>query len=391
MRRLLYGFAAILLATLLVPSVAEWLNEQGRRWFKILAFSWALSYLAIPLVKRFAVAVGAVDIPKGRKSHEAATPLLGGLAIFASFIGSFTYNFVIDQRILLFLCAAGLLMFVSFWDDMYELSAKFRLFIQVLCTGLVIYSGVYIKILPYTSVPEGSSLYYMYQMGNFAITSLWIIGLTNAMNFFDGMDGLAAGISVVIALLAGLVAFQNGQPLMGWISVGIVGSCLGFLPYNFKPRQHAEIFLGDCGSTFLGFLLAYIGIEGNWSDDKPWVALGSPLLIFGILIYDMIHITVSRVARGEVKTIKQWVNYVGHDHIHHRFYRLLGSKKKAVLFILLLNLCLGANALLLLNTTNVQSLLLVTQFLGFIIIVTILEHSGNRRGIVPAPHQGENT
>ncbi|MCK7503758.1 MAG: undecaprenyl/decaprenyl-phosphate alpha-N-acetylglucosaminyl 1-phosphate transferase [Desulfobacterales bacterium] len=128
-------------------------------------------------------------------------------------------------------------------------------------------------------------------IGNLLLTGLWIIGITNAMNFFDGMDGLAAGLGAIIAFFLGVVAFQTDQPFFGWISLAVLGGCLGFLPYNFRPSGSAVIFLGDAGSTVIGFVLACIAVYGDWAEGQPVVSLVSPVLIFWLLIFDMAHIT----------------------------------------------------------------------------------------------------
>jgi UDP-GlcNAc:undecaprenyl-phosphate GlcNAc-1-phosphate transferase len=113
------------------------------------------------------------------------------------------------------------------------------------------------------------------------------VGITNAMNFIDGMDGLAAGLSAIIALFMGIVAFQTRQPILGWIAIAMLGSCMGFLPYNFRANKPASIFLGDTGSIFLGFVLSSLAVIGEWADNNPIVSFTAPLLIFWVLIFDM--------------------------------------------------------------------------------------------------------
>ena len=214
---------------------------------------------------------------------------------------------------------------------------------------------------------------------NVLFTILWIIGITNAMNFIDGMDGLAPGIGVIIALFMGIVAFQTDQPFMGWIAIAMMGSCLGFLPFNFGLKRPASIYLGDTGSTFIGFMLAALAIKGNWADNSRIVSFSAPVLIFWILIYDMAYITIERIVTGKVKSLKEWIDYVGTDHIHHRLYNLLGDKRKAVLFIYFLCATLGISAITLRYARPIDGVLLVVQAFLITVIVSIAEYSGRNR------------
>jgi UDP-GlcNAc:undecaprenyl-phosphate GlcNAc-1-phosphate transferase len=159
----------------------------------------------------------------------------------------------------------------------------------------------------------------------------------------------------------------------------MLGSCLGFLPFNFHPKSPASIFLGDTGSIFIGFVLSSLAIIGDWADNNPIVSFSAPVLIFWVLIFDMTYITVERVITGKVKTVKQWIDYVGKDHLHHRTYTLLGDKRKAVLFIYLLAVTLGVSAIALRNARPVDGVLLVIQAFLITVIVSILDYSGRKR------------
>ena len=168
------------------------------------------------------------------------------------------------------------------------------------------------------------------------LTVMWIVGITNSMNFIDGMDGLAAGVAAIISCFLGIVAYQTGQPTMGWVAIAMLGSCLGFMPYNFGMKREAGIFLGDTGSTFIGFVLAAIAVKGEWAvTNNEIVSFSAPVLIFWILIFDMTYITVERIMTGKVRTFREWIDYVGKDHLHHRLYELLRDKRKGRLFHLL--------------------------------------------------------
>ena len=216
-------------------------------------------------------------------------------------------------------------------------------------------------------------------MGNLILTVIWIVGITNAMNFFDGMDGLATGLSAIIAIFIAIVSFQTSQPFMGWIALAVLGSCIGFLPFNFRPKKPAAIFLGDAGSTFLGFVLGALAIKGYWADNRPIVSFATPILIFWILIFDMAYITIERIVTGKVKNFKEWIDYVGTDHLHHRLYALLGNKRGAVLTIFLFSATLGLSSIVLRNARTIDALVLVLQAFLIVIIFTIIEYAGRSR------------
>ena len=175
-----------------------------------------------------------------------------------------------------------------------------------------------------------------------------------------------------------MVASQTNQAALGFLALAIVGAGLGFLPYNLRIKGPAHIFLGDGGSTFLGFTLACLAVKGEWADNNPVVSFSNPLLIFGVLIYDMIHTTVERILTGKVRSIKGWIEHVGKDHLHHRFERALGSRLASVSMIFALTICLGLAAMVLRKAGTAEAILLLTQACLIVIMVTILEHAGRR-------------
>jgi UDP-GlcNAc:undecaprenyl-phosphate GlcNAc-1-phosphate transferase len=138
----------------------------------------------------------------------------------------------------------------------------------------------------------------------------------------------------------------------------------------------ASIFLGDAGSTVLGFVLACIAVYGDWAEGRPLVSLVSPVLIFWILIFDMAHITIDRILTGKVKNLRDWIEYVGKDHLHHRLADALGSKRRSVLFIYLMAVCLGMSALMLRNADTLDAVLLILQASILVMLITILERHG---------------
>ena len=355
---------------LAVPTVRQLFVFEGLRWLYILLFAFLGAGALTPHMAHLSHQWGLVDQPSDRKIHTHPTPRLGGVAVYLGFLGSVLLNSILPDWMIATLVAGSLLLIVGLIDDVWELPASSKLVAQLVAAGIVIATGNVLTLFP--SGPVGD-------VANVMLTLLWIVGITNAFNFFDGMDGLATTLAILIAGFMGVVAFETNQPGLGWLAIAIIGAGLGFLPYNFRGRKPAVIFLGDGGATFLGFTLACLAVKGNWADHSPVVSFSNPLLIFGVLIYDMIHITVERVATGKVRSIKEWLDYVGKDHLHHRLERALGSRQASVAMICLMTICLGLAALALRHAETAEALLLLVQACLIAAMITILEWSGRRK------------
>ena len=366
-----YFFVPPLMLTcvMLLPQVRDLFLKGGLRWAHLMLLSFGISFSLNPVFSKIAYSLNMLDCPDHRKLHQQATPLLGGAAVFTGFLAALLINGIFSVELGAILIASFILFAVGVLDDYREISAGLKLVTQILATVLVISCGIVLRVIP-------TSFGIFALMGNSLLTVFWIIGITNAMNFFDGMDGLAAGLGAMIAFFLGLVAFQTYQPFIGWIAVAMMGSCLGFLPFNFKLKGNASIFLGDAGSTLIGFVLACVAVYGDWAESDPIVALISPLLIFWILIFDMVHITVDRILTGKVLNFRQWIEYVGKDHLHHRLAQVLGSNKRSVLFIYLLSLCLGINAIGLRDAPLSEAILHISQAFIIVALITFLERRG---------------
>jgi len=370
--------AGLLVAGLVLPPIREWFFEAGMRWLYVLLLSCAAAAGLTPIMRELARRIGAVDHPARRKIHTVTTPLLGGVAVYLAFFITLLVNsvgmavpvFATDEAYAV-LVGGTFIFIVGVADDLWEIPATAKLLAQLVAAAIVMWSGKLLSLFPSGFV--GDAL-------NVLLTILWIVGITNALNFLDGMDGLATGLAVIIAFFLGLVAFQTNQPTLGWLAMAILGAGVGFLPYNFKPGASATVFLGDAGSTFLGFTLACLAVKGNWADQNPIVSLSMPILIFGILIYDMIHTTVERMYLGKVKTLKEYLEYVGTDHMHHRLERALGSRTESVLVICLLSIALGLAAVVLRNAHTADALFLLLQATIIVVVISILEYRGRRHG-----------
>ena len=369
--RLGYPLAVLAVLILFLFPVKNWFAQEGLRWLYIALFSFLISFLLVRPTRAVARRQGIMDVPDGRKLHREPTPLLGGVAIYLAFVVSLLVNSILTPAVWGLVIAGTAVVVISVIDDVRPLPASLKLGILILAAGIVIASGTSLTLFP-TRVLWGQVL-------NIVLTILWIVGITSAMNFFDGMDGLAAGLAAITSLFLGIIAFQSEQVFFGLMAAALMGSTLGFLPYNFRPGKRATIFLGDAGSHFLGFMLASLAVMGEWAEHDV-VNLAAPLLIFGVFIYDMLYITVERVALGKVKNVREWIEYVGRDHLHHRMEKVLGRKEYAALFVYALSLTLGLVATVLLMASPPAAFLLIFQAVVILLVVTILERRA-RNGV----------
>ena len=243
------GLAALIL---LLPGVRHFFVEKWHlRPLYIISLSAALAYFFTPIVRKAALKFGVVDKPDARKVHSEPTPQWGGLAIFAAFAIVILYNFDFSLSLKGVAIGAAIVVAVGLLDDKFGLSAKLRIIFQLIAAGIAIYSGARMSFMPDTWWGDMLEIF---------LSLLWFIGITNAMNFLDGMDGLCIGLSAINAFFFGAVAIGSKQLFFMFISAALCGACLGFLPYNFRKGKSALIFLGDTGSTFLGFSLAGIAL-----------------------------------------------------------------------------------------------------------------------------------
>lgn len=368
-------------ALILLPGIRRYFSNEGLRWLHMMAVSFCLSFCLTPVFRNIAWKFNVLDMPDARKNHQTATPLLGGGAVFFAFSLALIFNDIYSRELAGILGGTALLFGIGLLDDVFEIRASIKLFFQMAATFIVMSQGVILRVFPEF---WGNTAFGL----NAALTVIWIVGITNAMNFFDGLDGMASGLGVIISFFLGVVAFQSDQAFIGWIAAAMMGACLGFIPYNLLKNQRATIFLGDAGSTVIGFALACVAVYGDWAEGRPVVALISPLLIFWVLVFDMVYISVDRIVTGKVRTFRQWIEYVGKDHLHHRISYVLGGARRAVFFIFLLNFLLGVSSVVLRNATTIDALLILLQAAIIVIMITVLERRG--RGISASQKKAAN-
>ncbi len=297
----------------------------------------AVTAVSIPWVRRLALRTGFVDAPSQRKLHSTPMPLLGGLAIFAgAFVALVFFTHETPNTVTGVFLSFTLVMLIGLADDRYHLRARTKLLGELLAVSILIYFGIHVRL----PLPD---------IVNYALTALWLIGMTNAINFLDNMDGLSAGISGVAASFMLLLGLQNEQFLVAGLSAAVLGACLGFLRYNFPP---AKIFMGDVGALFLGFTLAILGLQLRFPGNQPTVTWMVPVFILAVPIFDTTLAVVSRLRRGLSP------NTAGKDHISHRLVRLGFSQREAVLILYLLTGASGMIALYITQADPVQAYVL---------------------------------
>jgi UDP-GlcNAc:undecaprenyl-phosphate GlcNAc-1-phosphate transferase len=330
--------------------------------------SFLVVYLSMPVFRGLAVRFKILDLPGGRKMHQVATPLLGGAALYLGLLAGILFNLSQLQHFVPVLLGATLILILGLANDVKELSARLRFLFQVLIALVVISMGVRVSFLP---------LGWWKDIGEALLTLFWMVGVTNAYNYLDGLDGLAAGSAAVNLACFAIILYMTGQSSLALLSVILIAVCLGFLPYNFRKEK---VFLGEAGSTFLGFILASIAILGNWAADNI-VKISIPILILGVPIFDMIFTTVMRIREEKIKTVLEWLSYGGRDHFHHYLIDLGFQSLGAVMFIYFVTLSLGLSAIMVSNDLAIEAFLTISQAaIIFGIIATLIVMGKRHRG-----------
>jgi UDP-GlcNAc:undecaprenyl-phosphate/decaprenyl-phosphate GlcNAc-1-phosphate transferase len=368
-----YRFLAFaLVITLLIPVVHIFAEKNHFVYSAyLILLSFLASYVIMPFLVLLGNSTGLVDHPdEARKKHVTPTSLVGGLAIYCAFIVTLLLNFHFSEELKAIVIGSSVIFFLGIADDVWGLSASIRLIVQMAASLFVILSGVRM-----TFVPDSLGGVYCETI----LTMIWLIGITNAMNFIDGMDGIASGSAIIYSIFFSIIAFISNQTYLLFMTLTVAGSCLGFLPYNLRMNKPALVFLGDSGSTFLGFLLASFAILGDWGDSIIDVVI--PILILSVLIFDMTLTTTFRIVTGEVKNFKQWIHYTGRDHLHHRLIDLGITKRQATWLFFGISITFGIEALAILFADVLVSVLILVHSIMTFFILGVLLVFQNRKNI----------
>jgi len=302
-----------------------------------------VALVSTPVVRSLAFRVGAVDIPKdNRRMHKHPIPRMGGLAIFFGFMLSVLVFLPLTNQLRSMLLGSVVIVVLGIFDDIYALPAKPKFLVQILSALIAVWGGNRIDFL---SNPNIFSSEPFWELGLLAIpfSVLWIAAITNAVNLIDGLDGLACGVSTISSITLLVIALIVSEPDVAIITAALAGACIGFLPYNLNP---AKIFMGDTGSTFLGFILAVVSIQGLFKF-YTIISFAVPFLMLGLPIFDTCFAILRRLAKGQSPMAPDRL------HIHHRLIDMGFSQKQAVATLYIVSAILGLSAVVL-TTSGTQ-------------------------------------
>lgn len=316
------------------------------------------SIIITPAVKKLAIKIGAVDKPNHRKVHQRIMPRLGGLAIYLSFIIGLLVLRPEDKLAIPIVLGSLIIIITGVLDDMIELSAKFKLAGQLAAALVVVLGGAQVDFI---NLPFFGKL----EFGMFSIplTILWIVGITNAINLIDGLDGLAAGVSSIALITISGMAILMGDTYVLSIGLIVLGSTLGFLVYNFHP---AKIFMGDTGALFLGYMISVLALLGF--KNVTMISLILPVIILGVPISDTFFAIIRRLVN------KQPLSAPDKSHLHHCLLRLGFSHRQTVLLIYAMAAMFGLSAVIMSQATVWGALIFIALLL--IVIELFVEKIG---------------
>lgn len=306
-------------------------------------------YALTPVARSFALRFGIVAVPNARSVHKQPLPYLGGLAIYAGLVGAagLTLGFG-HELVRVIAIGGGAILALGMIDDLRPLAAWPKLLVEFAVAGAVIAAGVRIE---WITNPFGGG--FATGWWGIPLTMIWIVAVTNLVNVIDGLDGLAAGITSIVALTLMAACVQAGQFHTAVLTAALAGSAIGFLPHNFNP---AKIIMGDAGALFLGFCISVISVEGPIKSAAT-VAMVVPVLALGVPILDA-GFAVWRRALS-----KRSVVIADRDHLHHRLLKMGYSQRQAVMLMYSVSGFFGASALTLSQLSPIQAALLLALVL----------------------------
>ena len=274
-----------------------------------------VSYTTTPPVRLLAFRIGAIDIPTdARRMHKKPIPRIGGLAIFAGFLVATLVFCEPSSQLFAIWIGGGILVILGILDDIFRLPALIKLVVQLCVAGIAVSFGILIEHITLF----GAHIEFGYF--SIPITILWIVGLSNAINLIDGLDGLSCGVSAITSISIFIVMLITGDYTAALITAILTGSCLGFLPYNKNP---AKIFMGDTGALFLGYTLSIISVQGLFKL-HTMLSFLVPLSIFALPIIDTLVAIIRRVLHGQSPF------HPDRGHFHHKLVDMGFTHKEAV-------------------------------------------------------------
>ncbi|MGD6831736.1 glycosyltransferase family 4 protein [Sutcliffiella halmapala] len=316
-----------------------------------------VSLLLTPAVIKLAKKIGVVDKPNARKVHTVSKPRLGGLSIYGGFIFAILYStiFVGVTLPMSIILGATIIVITGFLDDKFELSPIIKLLGQLVAALVVLLNGIQIKVI---TIPFISGDIQISWIVAFVVSLVWIIGITNAVNLIDGLDGLASGVSIIAFSAIFTMALIIGNTMVALLALAVMGSTLAFLFFNFHP---SKIFMGDTGSLLLGYLLAVGSLIGL--KQVTFVTLIIPIIILGVPITDTLIAIIRR------KLNNQAIMSPDKNHLHHRLLAVGFTHRKAVLFIYGIAIYFAISAISFYKANLLGAAII---FLGLLIVIQLL-------------------
>ncbi len=308
-----------------------------------------VSLIATLIVKSLAFKVGAVDVPKdNRRMHKKPIPRMGGLAIFFGFIVSVLIFMPLDDALRGALLGGSIIVVLGIFDDIYALPALPKFVAQIAAALIAVLQG---NIVTFISNPNFLSADPYWNLGILAIpfSVIWIVAITNAVNLIDGLDGLACGVSTISSMTMLIISLIVSDTPVALLMAALAGACMGFLPYNLNP---AKIFMGDTGSTFLGFILAIASIQGLFKLGAI-ISFAVPFLMLGLPIFDTCFAILRRISKGQSPMAPDRL------HIHHRLIDMGFSQKQAVAVLYVISAILSLCAVVLTTIGVIRAMLLL--------------------------------
>lgn len=323
------------------------------------------TFATTPLVRRFAYKIGAVDVPRDkRRVHKRPTPRIGGLAIIFGFlVAIISFNDSWTKELISILIGVGILGVLGIIDDCKELDAKLKFVVQIVAAlVVVIFGDIRISVMSNPNVFSENPYIIFPQWLSITVTVLWIVFMTNAVNFIDGLDGLAAGVSAIMSMSLVFIAITYHEYEIALLGIALMGACFGFLPFNFNP---AKIFMGDTGSMFLGYMLSVLSVQGMFKSYAV-ISFAVPIIMLGLPLFDALFAMLRRLLTGK--------NPMSADrgHLHHRLYDMGFSQKQTVFILYAISGVLGITSILLAEQRFLRAMLLLISVLIFLLIATML-------------------
>lgn len=344
---------------------------NGHNILEIVLITFIVSLFLVPIAKKIANHVGAIDVPNERKVHKNPMPRMGGIAIYGAFLVGYILYGDITTQMLSILIGSFIIFVLGMLDDIKPIRASYKFLVQIIAAIIVVvYGQVYFNEISFL----GFSLSFN-KIISYFLSVFFIVAISNAINLIDGLDGLAGGISSIyyltISIIAILLGKTNGLDFI--LSLVMLGATLGFLYHNFPP---AKIFMGDSGSLFLGFMISVIALVSY--KVATLTSLVIPIVILAIPIFDTVLAIFRRLLKGES------IGAPDKEHFHHQLLKLKFSTKVSIIIIYMINIMFSIVSIFYVMGNTIEAIilyLLLMVSLLFLILKTdiLFVHNKNKK------------